>query len=118
MNARFWYWHSAGDGWVKLTLRPGQILTIRSGGPTDEGYSFSADTFEHCGDRVTVEYFTEGRDCDGRSSWHCECECPLDQLAAEDKTCESMPESKGIMAPAWQRVRAGQRDYAAEAMGY
>jgi hypothetical protein len=117
-NARFWIW--TNTGWVKLTLRPEQELSWTYGGNTDEGYSYSAEKYTHCGDRVVSESSTEARDCDGRMDHHSVCECPLDHLRARDMGAEQpdYPENAGIFAPEWQRVSAGQRDYAAEAMGY
>lgn len=114
-NARFWVWR---NGWVKLTLTPGQVVTIRSGGPHDEGWSFCAETFEHCGQWVQSEIYEEGCDCDGRYSRGGMWECSLADLRARDMARDDAPENTGIFAPAWQKTDCHQRDYAAEAMGY
>jgi hypothetical protein len=109
-NARFWFYYN-GD-FVKLTLRPGQILHCAIHQPTDEGWTFDGEKFKHCGDHVAREFFTDGVDCDGRHSTHGELLCPLDQLAArwivED----------GYAVPDWQDISRSQRDYAAEAAGF
>lgn len=112
-NARFWVYERGG--WVKLTLRPGQSLQIYTGGPCDEGSHFESVTWGHEGNRVTCEYHTWGRDCDGRHEYHSFRACKLGQLKGMDHTD---PESGERLAlPMWERAEEGQRDYTAEAMG-
>lgn len=50
-----------------ITMRPGQRLNHYQSGPTDEGYSYSAVTFEYMrdGSAVIAEASNGGRDCDG-----------------------------------------------------
>ena len=128
-NARFWVW-SLNGGWVKLTLLPGQSLTHWTGGDTDEGYSYSAETYTHDDDRVICTQTTDSRDCDGRLDSARESACLLSELRARDMgdvdECGqwqadefvACPENSGIFAPRWHKVSACQRDYAAEAAGY
>lgn len=131
MNARFWVW--ANDGWVKLTLRPGQSLGFCYGGAHDEGYSFTHEEYLHDGERVLSRFESEASDCDGRLDRFIVTACPLDQLRARDMHAEEQAraefwrddptkpefnENVGIFAPEWEKVRASQRDRAAEAMGY
>ena len=127
-NARFWTW--LNDGWVKITLLPEQTLTHHTGGPTDEGYSYTTLTYEHEGDAVRCEESTAACDCDGRLDRGCESYCRLDDLRQRDMgsvdECGqwrgdeyvACPENAGIFAPSWIRADRWQRDYAAEAAGY
>ncbi len=114
-NARFWIW---ANGWVKITLRPGQRLTHESGGPTDEGFSYTAETWTHEGDHVRSEWEVNASDCDGRLDRGGASCCPLDKLRARDMHAEGFQENVGIFAPEWQDAGRYQRDYAAEAAGY
>lgn len=131
-NARFWVWAAAG-GWVKLTLRPGQELEHHSGGPCDEGYSYTREKWTHEGDHVRAKWETNASDCDGRLDQGGASCCPLDQLRARDMHAEEQgraaywgddptkPEfngNAGIFAPEWTERRRFQRDHAAEAAGY
>lgn len=125
-NARFWIWWN--NDWVKITLRPGQEITLYCGGPTDEGYSHEWETFSHEGDRIECSTLVEASDCDGRLDRYGEWECPLDQLQGipeEQLTewcevkCEYVPSGEVLPPrPEWVTLSKGQRDYAAEAMGY
>jgi hypothetical protein len=107
-NARFWVWH--GEGYVKLTLKPGQSLSVSRGGPTDEGYYYRSTTWTHEGETVERADYSEASDCDGRLDSHCTCVCPIEKLRE--------PSDISVPLPEWERVNAGQRDYAAEAAGY
>jgi hypothetical protein len=108
-NARFWFWWN--DGWVKLTLRPGQVLTINRFRRTDEGHTALTETFTHEGEMVRSEMTENSRDCDGPHEEWTVHRCRLDQLQ------DNNPEN-GIFAPLWQVISAQQRDHFAEAMGY
>lgn len=62
---------------------------------------------------VTLDYFDDGVDCDGRLTRSGILECPADRLAS------FLPCYEGAMPrPEWQEKQARQRDYAAEAAGY
>lgn len=126
-NARLWHYVS-GAGYVKLTMRPGESITIRSGGPTDEGYSYTEETYDYDVEAGTVTLTTDtrARDCDGPLDTLHVCSCPIDQLHARSMAevfdAESWPEehkaAQGIYTPNWQRLSASQRDYYAESMNY
>jgi hypothetical protein len=109
INARFWIWHN--DGWVKLTLRPGQVFTVVDGGPTDEGYSYTAQVYTHEGDHILRETSTRAADCDGPHEYYADCTAALDAL--QEYLCDD-----GTRVPSWERVRASQRDRFAEDAGY
>jgi hypothetical protein len=106
---RFWVWHT--DGYVRLTVRNGQSLTWVSRGPTDEGWSERGEIWRYDDGVLVNESWTDGRDCDGRFATGDEFMCPWTDLAAH-----VTPDKVGT--PKWTRLRAGQRDYSAEAMGY
>jgi len=116
-NARFWTWEN--DGWVKLTLRPGQSLTYVAGGTHDEGWSRDYTEWRHDGNVVVCEYESDGADCDGRFQHGGVLECSLDSLA-------TVPAYEGgtfagvvITRPDWQKAGFDwQRDHTAEAAGY
>lgn len=113
-NARFWTYERGG--WVKLTLRPGQSLQLYTGGPCDEGCHFESVKWTHEGDRVTCEYHTWGKDCDGRHEYHSLRACKIGELKGMDHTD---PESGQRLAlPMWERADESQRDCSAKAMGY
>ena len=80
-NARFWHWSTGhSDGWVKLTLPPGQTLRWSEFHRTDEGHSFQTCTWTHNGPEVTRSWSHGGRDCDGRIETTGTDSCPLDKL--------------------------------------
>ena len=126
-NARFWeYIH---DGWVKLTLRPGQGLSHWHGAPDDEGYSREENSWAHLGDHVTNVWHFDARDCDGRISRSGASQCPLDRLQQHPavigdwRAFDLHPPDPNIysttlLRPAWQKLNCRQRDYSAEAAGY
>lgn len=120
-NARFWVWHS--DGWVKITLKPGQALAHHSYQPGDEGWSSETNQWIHEGSGVRLQWFMDGTDCDGRLTQSGELFCRLINLASvcmfdDDRDEQQKRDNAGIFVPDWQKVSSGQRDYNAEAAGY
>lgn len=117
MAARFWVWHNGG--WVRLSMVEGDVLETSTGDDTDEGYQCESVVWTHEGDVIRQEYTSWGRDCDGRHEYSCTMIAKIDQLAARDlETDEESTEFAGIFLPIWEKESSGQRDYAAEAMGY
>lgn len=113
-NARFWVYERGG--WVKITLRPGQSLSVCTGGDADEGYHWEAVRWLHEGTHVTCEYTTWGRDCDGRHEYHSVRACKLGELKGMDH--EDPESGERLALPVWERADESQRDYSAEAAGY
>ena len=111
-NARFWAW--VNMDYVKIILKPNQVLSHVEGGPTDEGWSYHATCWDHEGDRVTREYTSNACDCDGRLDRYYESECLLEDLRGGSKSLVD----EAIVLPKWQRVSASQRDHEAERAGY
>jgi len=111
------------DGWIKLTLKPGQTLRWAKGGKCDEGFSIDYNEYEYdADDGVVLSRFTnESQDCDGRHSYYGDAECPISELQArppEPADPEWGTEEIPVPRPEWRKVSASQRDYYAEAMGY
>lgn len=84
-NARFWHWSTGhSDGWVKLTLKPGQTLSWHKYSTDEEGYSFQTYTWHHYagsdGQQIIREWSNGGRDCDGRIETTGSDACPLSKL--------------------------------------
>lgn len=82
---------------------------------TDEGWSRDAAQFEFDGDTVTVECFSEGRDCDGYMSTLDRLACAFGDLAAHRYIDEHGVE---MHAPLWKRMESAVCDEAAERAGY
>ena len=109
---RFWvYWRG---GPVKLALRDGQSLAAGFHEPTDEGWNSEGSTWSRKGDEVTEQWWSDGRDCDGRLSRQGTCRCHARDLFGGIRE-ENDPD---VAYPMWHAVDSSQRDYSAEAMGY
>ncbi len=111
-NARFWVYINGGP--VRLTLKPGQSLEWDRWSRTDEGWSYEYECWLFSGDKVYRVSDDDGEDCDGRLSHSYKTVVDLKDLASgsPDGTVA------GVFYPLWSRVKASQRDYSAEAMGY
>jgi len=101
------------DSVVKITLAPGQTLRHFQGGPTDEGWTSSAESWTYDGAGVTRETLDRGRDCDGLHEHGGTSYAPTAFLTAR---CDEWTD--GHRMPEWSHVDAYQRDHAAEAANY
>jgi hypothetical protein len=110
-QARFWIDYKGSA--VRLKINEGQTLAFSSGGPTDEGYSWTSEAYNFDGRSVACEWATDARDCDGRMTRTGSAYCDLARLSAGYHDAEL-----NITFPAWENGETGQRDYAAEAMNY
>jgi hypothetical protein len=91
-------------------------LTIRTGGPTEEGYYSSVERYEFDGEVLRRTIATDGRDCDGRMEHYDEDLCvELDGMVPYYHSDEPDP---GVRVPSWESVERRQRDHTAESMGY
>lgn len=115
INARFWIWWA--DGWVKLTLRRGDVLTVHRGGPTDEGWSYLEESYRFDGVFVTLRTYSVARDCDGKFETERRDRCHVLDLRARFNEPDYRPPGGGG-SPKWREVSARQRDHSAEAAGY
>jgi len=113
-TARFWVLHR--DSWVRLALGWGQVVELHRGGPNEEGWSWCVETYQHVGDRVTVETVESWRDCDGPGDSFHLSECLLAELQARVVTDPCLAAPGGL--PLWRPVESTRRDHFAEAMGY
>lgn len=82
---------------------------------TDEGWDREAAKFEFDGDAVTLECFTEGRDCDGPLSSCDRFTCAYGDLAAHHHTDEHGVERR---SPQWTRLDSAVYDESAVRAGY
>ena len=109
-NARFWiYWN---DDFVKLTLRPGQTVRFWRTEEHEEGWSSTAEEYEHTGREICSRTYEDGTDCDGQMSvdtWHT---CPVSDLAARWSA------ALGDLVPAWKLLDRDINDRSAVAMNY
>ena len=106
--ARFWTWWSAGP--VRLTMQPGDIITLHRRDRTDEGWDTVTERYQFDGTAVRCDLIADGTDCDGRLSAHGAYAATLAQLRAR--------KVDGIGYPDWSLLDRSQRDYTAEAAGY
>ena len=93
-------------------------VTIMSGGPTEEGYSRSTQTWSldvECG-CVRYSCDSTSRDCDGRHEDYSDFTCDFDKLAALESEQDGQP--LPFKLPAWTCTTKTQRDHTAEAAGY
>ncbi len=112
MNARFWVYINGGP--VRLTLEPGQSLGWGRWSRNEEGWSSEYECWRFDGAGVYRVSEDDGVDCDGRLSHSYETMFELKDLAAGSPDGAEA----GVFYPLWSRVKASQRDYSAEAMGY
>lgn len=127
MRAAFFDYDPSISGYRYIVLTDEDpILETSSGGPTDEGYSYTETRWALDTDEGTVrcETTTDARDCDGWISHQSDVECHIDDLASLDvypdggdaEASEHGPAP--FRVPAWREVFYSQRDYSAEAAGY
>ena len=112
-NCRFWIF--INDAPARLTLKPGQSLSHYQGGPTDEGWSSTATTWELSdnGELLRCEHISDGSDCDGRLTRGCE------QIAsANPEHFTGLYYTPELMRPDWRDADDWQRDHTAEAANY
>ncbi len=119
-TARFWVW--GPDGWVKLSLAPGQRLTHESGGPHEEGWSHTRIEWAHLGEYLTYTQETHSQDCDGRLDRYWEATATsLETYYDHHHHRTNEYQQSGTLVglrPVWEDEKASQRDHTAEAMGY
>ena len=130
MTIRIWTRHN--NSWARIPVSETPIH-LDSGGPHEEGYSYTRESFWIDGPWLYVESSTNARDCDGRLDSFSERRAPLstvlhigsaphfDRWASVEPV--SAPRADRYAPPdgrqiAWERVDSSQRDYSAEAMGY
>lgn len=108
-QARFWTYAS---GAARIKLNAGQTVTHVHGGATDEGYSWTVETYHFDGKLVTCEWQTDARDCDGRMTRGGIVAARYCDLSSGHR------DDDGITFPVWNEIKSSQRDHAAEAMNY
>jgi len=117
-NVCFWVW--IGDGWVKLTLRPGQILNYNEGGPHEEGYSYTSTEWEYDADegKIIERWYTDSRDCDGRHGGGGSRSCRWSSMRSIPRD-DDYQDPDGWGKPDWQdETQEPVYDQYAQMMGY
>jgi hypothetical protein len=115
MNARFWIFINSSP--VKLTIAPHETLRHARGGPTDDGYSFTAHEWSWQPDEGAVyeRVSTKARDCGGPIEHYNEAIIKSGDFMDHRSEYIDDPE---VMFPKYQDYSSWQRDYYAEAAGY
>ncbi len=121
-NIHFWhYW----NGWVKITLSPGQSIELSHCEPTDEGYSFKHEVLTYTdGGLLHSEYVNGGRDCDGYISHTTESIADSFHMHEEQRPlpCEGMQRgitiSDSFKVPSWVTKGESVYDQFAQSMNY
>jgi hypothetical protein len=111
-QARFWVYHRSGI--VRIKLNEGQTVGFSYGGPTDEGYSYTAEQYSFDGQHVVSKWRTDARDCDGRITHTGSAHCRFSRLSSGTFA----DEVNAVQFPDWMQGESSQRDFSAEAMGY
>ncbi len=120
-NVRFWDY--VNDGYVRITLKPGQELKHYRYSANEEGYSSTLEGWEYpVGETFIISKFAmHGRDCDGRVSRAGVSTCPIGNLDYRRPYQYQDGSGKLVWSPrqpAWVRKSSSCRDYEAEAAGY
>jgi hypothetical protein len=109
---RFWTYSPHGEA-IKIKLREGQKVWHHFYAPTDEGFTSETNQWTFDGERVFCEWYTNGRDCDGRLEQFGETFFFADEVKGGHHDLD-----EGIKFPRWRELAHSQRDHTAEAMGY
>lgn len=114
-NVRFVIWYN--DQYTKITLKPGQCISLRNFRWHDEGSAEQIETYEYQADDGIVysEYESYSRDCDGPHEHHSKSHFIVNQDYFNNERDE------GILVrhmPEWIKGKSYQRDIYAEMAGY
>lgn len=106
-NVRFEVFEPNGDELITITLRPFETLTRSSGGPHDEGWSNSWQTYEYDPHDKVVQVESGSRGCD--------CDGPHHNFTKWVLDIRSIVRGQ---RQNWVKKSSWQRDVFAERMGY
>lgn len=109
INARFMIF--LNGSWVKITLRPGELLQWEKREPTEEGWRLEHQSYSFDGYIVTYTHVSDGRDCDGRLIERRELVCGLEELQGHITR-------EGWRMPLWDKRQVSIYDEYAQRMGY
>tara|TARA_A100001391_G_scaffold195759_2_gene173468 strand:- start:214 stop:564 length:351 start_codon:yes stop_codon:yes gene_type:complete len=112
-TARFWVWHL--DGWVRLALRDGDEVELRSGGPHEEGWTYTRETYAREGLWIRCRTENAWRDCDGPGGSESDSVCAVGLLQAR-KGCADL-DVPGLL-PMWEAGDSAITDVYAQREGY
>lgn len=115
-NAKLWVYHDGA--FVKLTIRPGEVLRRRDCRKTDEGWDSTEEEWRHEGDRVVHEGANSASDCDGRHSYDFERFALLTELQVNQTWSWNGTPRAGVFTPNWQESRSAVYDQYARMSNY
>ena len=129
INSTYRFWVRVNGQPVRLSLVPGEYLTIHRGGPDDEGYYYAEDVYyiDHEYGVLMFETSWESRDCDCRMSGGCQYWARLDELAVNHPYSDDQSRLERLEAAArpvrfvnFRELDATfyRRDHRAEAAGF
>ena len=129
ISSTYRFWVRVNGQPVRLSLVPGEYLTIHRGGPDDEGYHYAEDVYYIDRERGVLMFETswESRDCDGRMSGGCEYWAYLDELGVKRPYSDGETRLEQMESAArpvrWVNFREldasfYRRDHQAEAAGF
>ena len=122
-NVKIWiYWN---NGYVKINLKSGQEINLTSYTETEEGYAGESMKLYYSAVDGIIErtIYTEGRDCDGRSSSEQADICPVDKIQAcgygrKIGRNGDFVNDYNVRRPQWTSIKSAQYDQYAEIAGY
>lgn len=134
-NPNIRWWEYIHNGWVKLTLKPGQIIHHHYSAPDEEGYSFTSCRWDYMDDGILTRKITYGgRDCDGYIENRHTSLCSVDELsvcpAYQNPIISSSKWERSLQIlgdyhlgrlihrPAWREGKSSVYDQEAQRAGY
>jgi hypothetical protein len=124
-NVRFWnYWNGS---YSRLTLKPGDTLTLDRCESTDEGHEYETEEYEYDAHEgiIICTMASGGIDCDGPIMHHAEFVwhpggdiTPALDMDENGELHIVRWNGQPCMRPCWTKQSAWQRDAYAEAAGY
>ena len=129
INSTYRFWVRVNGQPVRLSLVPGEYLTIHRGGPDDEGYHYAEDVYYIDREYGVLMFETswESRDCDGCMSGGCQYWARFDELevnhpCSDDQSRLERLEAEALRVrfPHFRELDAGfwRRDHQAEVAGF
>ncbi len=125
-TARWWEW--INDGWVKLTLKPDEVLEWHRGGLTDEGWTSEGLRWEYDADFGYIErsYSSDSQDCDGRHGYYSDTRAHISRLRWREPVITDKEEQDPdydsrygeVLLPDWEKHTSRNYDQYAEMDGY
>lgn len=117
---RFWVY--ANDSYVKLSLQEGESLRRSYGGPCEEGFSYTTESWKMVDGEIISEVYNSSSDCDGPHSYYNSSVWDGEETfipETYDGDSDSYVPMDGCPPmPKWTGTGSRQRDIFAEMAGY